>query len=79
MVEVCVEPFEIWSHEISNYEFNIFVNETGYVSKAETGWGIDTGVNIDPGSAVFIAYPKILDPIVGGIMKLVQIGETPKV
>lgn len=54
VVEVCVEPFEIWSHEISNYEFNIFVNETGYVSKAESGWDIDTDVNIDPGSAVFI-------------------------
>jgi formylglycine-generating enzyme required for sulfatase activity len=55
VVEVCVEPFEIWSHEISNYEFNTFVNETGYISKAESGWGIETGVNVNPGSAVFIA------------------------
>jgi formylglycine-generating enzyme required for sulfatase activity len=58
-VEVCVEPFEIWSHEISNYEFNTFVKETGYISKAETGWGIETGVNVNPGSAVFIAPEDI--------------------
>ena len=59
VVEVCVEPFEIWSHEISNYEFNTFVKETGYISKAETGWGIETGVNVNPGSAVFIAPEDI--------------------
>ena len=59
VVEVCVEPFEMWSHEISNYEFNTFVKETGYISKAETGWGIETGVNVNPGSAVFIAPEDI--------------------
>jgi len=55
---VCVEPFEMWSHEISNSEFTAFVKETGHKTRAEIGWkaseNAGPGVDMAPSSAVFV-------------------------
>jgi len=54
----CVEPFEMWSHEISNAEFAVFVEATGHQTRAEIGWkasdAAGPGVNMPPSSAVFV-------------------------
>lgn len=56
--EVCLEPFEIWSHEISNHEFASFVKATGYKTRAELGWAAGDkagpGIDMAAGSAVFV-------------------------
>jgi len=58
VTQVCVKPFEIRSHEITNAEFAEFVRATGYKSRAERGWSADEpggpGVEMAPGSAVFV-------------------------
>jgi len=58
VTEVCLEPFQIWSHEISNAEFAEFVKATGYKTRAERGWKAadenGPGVDMAPGSAVFV-------------------------
>lgn len=58
VTEVCLEPFEIWSHEVSNTEFANFVKSTGYMTRAEIGWKADEangpGVDMPAGSAVFV-------------------------
>ena len=58
VTEVCLEPFEIWSHEISNAEFAAFVKATGHKTRAELGWRAadpnGPGVDMAPSSAVFV-------------------------
>ena len=58
ITEECLEPFEIWSHEVSNAEFAAFVKATGYKTRAELGWEAKDkagpGVDMAPGSAVFV-------------------------
>ncbi len=58
VTEVCLEPFEIWSHEVSNAEYAAFVKETGYKTRAEKGWKAGEadgpGVDMEPSSAVFV-------------------------
>ena len=67
VTEVCLEPFEIWSHEISNAEFAKFVKATGHKTRAELGWKASDsegpGVDMPPGSAVFVPpeNPKSLN------------------
>ncbi len=57
--KACVESFEIATHEVTNAEFASFVEATGYRTRAERGWQADEaggpGVEVAPGSAVFIA------------------------
>jgi len=58
VTEVCLQPFEIWSHEVTNAEFAAFVKATDHKTQAELGWkASDTngpGVEMAPGSAVFV-------------------------
>ena len=58
VTEVCLEPFEIWSHEVSNAQFAKFVKATGYKTRAERGWNAKNksghGVDMAPSSAVFV-------------------------
>ena len=58
ITKTCVEPFEIWSHEITNKEFAAFVKATGYITRAELGWSANDsdgpGVDMVPSSAVFV-------------------------
>jgi len=58
LTEVCLEPFEIWSHEVSNAEFAAFVKATGHKTRAELGWkasdAAGPGVDMTPSSAVFV-------------------------
>jgi len=58
VTEVCVKPFQMWSHEISNAEFAAFVKATGHKTRAEIGWkasdSYGPGVDMAPGSAVFV-------------------------
>ena len=58
ITEECLEPFEIWSHEVSNAEFAAFVKATGYKTRAELGWEAKDkagpGVDMAPSSAVFV-------------------------
>ncbi|WP_051279677.1 formylglycine-generating enzyme family protein [Hellea balneolensis] len=67
VVKICLEPFEIWSHEISNKEFSAFVNATGHKTRAEMGWNAsDTrgpGIDVVPSSVVFVSpeTPKNLN------------------
>lgn len=62
VTETCIEPFEIWSHEITKAEFFQFVKETGYKTRAELGWTAQDiagpGVDMPPSSAVFVP-PKV--------------------
>jgi len=62
LTEVCLEPFEIWSHEVSNADFAAFVKATGYKTRAELGWKADDangpGIDMAPSSAIFLP-PKI--------------------
>jgi len=61
VTNTCIEPFEIWSHEISNAEFTDFVKATGHKTRAELGWkasdNAGPGVDMAPSSAVFVT-PK---------------------
>ncbi len=58
VTEVCLEPFQIWSHEVSNAEFAEFVKATGHKTRAELGWSAadanGPGIDMAPGSAVFV-------------------------
>lgn len=58
VTEICLEPFEIWSHEVTNAEFEAFVKDTGHKTRAELGWKDDEadgpGVDMIPSSAVFV-------------------------
>ena len=62
VTNVCLKPFEIWSHEISNSEFAAFVKATGHKTRAELGWRASDeagpGVDMAPGSAVFVPPEK---------------------
>jgi len=61
VTEICLRPFDIWSHEITNAEFAEFVKATNYKTRAERGWSAKDaagpGIDMTPGSAVFAA-PK---------------------
>ena len=61
VTEICLEPFEIWSHEISNADFAAFVKATGHKTRSELGWkasDIDgPGIDMAASSAVFVS-PK---------------------
>ncbi len=67
VTKTCIEPFDIWSHEISNAEFAAFVKETGHKTRAERGWKASDkagpGVDMAPSSAVFVSpkNPKSLN------------------
>lgn len=58
VTHACIEPFEMWSHEVSNAEFAAFVKETGHKTRAEQGWKASDrdgpGVDVMPSSAVFV-------------------------
>lgn len=62
VTETCIEPFDIWSHEITNVEYSKFVKESGYKTRAELGWSAKDpagpGVDMPPSSAVFVP-PKV--------------------
>lgn len=55
--QACVEAFEITATEITNAQFAAFIDETGYLTRAERGWRADEegGPKIDlpPSSAIF--------------------------
>ena len=57
--EVCLEGFEIMRTEVTNRQFQAFVDATGYVTRAERGWRSDEaggpGVDVPPASAVFVS------------------------
>ena len=57
VTEQCVSDFEITAHEITVGQFAEFVEETGYVTRAERGWQADEadgpGIDFPAGSAVF--------------------------
>ncbi len=57
VMQMCLKPFEMWSHEITNAEFANFVESTGYKTRAELGWKASDasgpGTDIPPSSAVF--------------------------
>lgn len=59
--QACVAPFRITRTEITNSQFNAFVEETGYVTRAERGWKADEkggpGMDLPPASAVFSPVP----------------------
>jgi formylglycine-generating enzyme required for sulfatase activity len=58
VTQVCLESFEIWSHEVTTAEFAKFVDATGHKTRAERGWHADEvggpGVDMAPSSAVFV-------------------------
>ncbi len=58
VTKLCVEPFEIWSHEITTSEYARFVKATNYKTRAERGWSAKEaggpGVDMAPSSAVFV-------------------------
>ena len=62
VTKVCPEPFEIWSHEVTNAEFAAFVKATGHKTRAELGWKASDsngpGVDMAAGSAVFVPPKK---------------------
>lgn len=64
--QTCIQPFEIWSHEITTAEFAKFVEETGYKTRAEKGWASNEeggpGVDMSPGSAVFTPPASVRSP-----------------
>ena len=55
--EACVKPLQMTQTEITNAQFSRFVDETGYVTRAERGWRADEpkgpGIDVPPASAVF--------------------------
>lgn len=55
--ETCVDDFQLSAYEITNQQFAVFVESTGYVTRAEKGWQADEvdgpGLALPPGSAVF--------------------------
>lgn len=55
--EACVASFEIARTEVTNEQFAAFVDDTGYLTRAERGWRADEaggpGIDVPPGSAVF--------------------------
>jgi formylglycine-generating enzyme required for sulfatase activity len=57
VTKACVSAFEIRRTEVTNAEFSTFVEQTGYVTRAERGWRSDEdggpGIDVPPGSAVF--------------------------
>ena len=59
----CVEPFALMTKEVSYAQFSEFVNSTGYQTRAERGWSASDadgpGVDLPPGSAVFMPNPKV--------------------
>jgi len=61
ITEICLTPFDIWSHEVTNAEFSKFVKATQYKTRAERGWSAQDvsgpGIDMAPSSAVFIS-PK---------------------
>jgi len=73
--ETCVEPFEIAPYEVTNAQFGRFVEETGYVTRAERGWGADEpdgpGIDLAPASAVFV-QPKGARPATNSWWRLVE-------
>lgn len=56
--KMCVDDFEIATHEVTNGEFADFVRATGYLTRAERGWRADEaggpGIELAPSSAVFV-------------------------
>lgn len=57
IVEACIDAFDIGATEITNQQFEAFVTETGYVTRAERGWDKSEpdgpGIDLEPTSAVF--------------------------
>ena len=55
--EICIAQFELSRTEVTNRQFEQFVEATGYVTRAERGWRADEpgspGIAIPPASAVF--------------------------
>ncbi|MEO0465544.1 MAG: formylglycine-generating enzyme family protein [Pseudomonadota bacterium] len=55
--EACVPAFDMTATEVTNRQFTAFVDETGYLTRAERGWRADEagspGADLPPGSAVF--------------------------
>jgi formylglycine-generating enzyme required for sulfatase activity len=55
--QTCVESFSITTHEITNSQFQAFVDATGYRTRAERGWSAEEtegpGIDLPPGSALF--------------------------
>ena len=60
---VCVDRFQISKTEITNAQFALFVEQTGYITRAERGWSAEhpngPGIDVPPGSAVFISPKKV--------------------
>ena len=58
VIERCIEPFEIWSHEITTAEYARFAEATHYKTRAERGWAAKEasgpGIDMAPSSAVFV-------------------------
>ena len=54
---ICIDPFQITATEITNAQFERFVEKTGYLTRAERGWRADEhdgpGIDLPPSSAVF--------------------------
>ncbi len=68
VTEICLDPFEIWSHEVTTAEFAKFVKETNYKTRAERGWRAEEpegpGIDMSPSSAVFVppkAQPRSMN------------------
>ncbi len=53
----CVDDFELTRTEITNAQFSVFVEATGYQTRAEKGWKAEEaggpGLDLPPSSAVF--------------------------
>ena len=58
ITETCLEPFQMWSHEITNTQFTEFVKATHHKTRAERGWSANEtegpGIDMAPSSAVFM-------------------------
>lgn len=54
----CIEPFAISKTEVTVRQFRAFIEETGYITRAERGWSADEpggpGIDVGPGGAVFV-------------------------
>ncbi len=57
VTQTCVDDFEIAATEVTNAQFQAFVDATGYETRAERGWRADEpggpGIDVPAGSAVF--------------------------
>ncbi len=55
--EACVEGFDMTRTEVTHAQFSEFVEQTGYVTRAERGWKATEvdgpGIDLPPGSALF--------------------------